>query len=105
LRLALLQAVEAIERFVALVALGPQAAPRPEPLAGSVTTAALLSDLMAALDGDDPKPVEPVLAALSHHLPEQRLAGIVDCVRDFDFRGAEAGAAKLANELELSIGK
>jgi signal transduction histidine kinase/CheY-like chemotaxis protein len=114
LRLALRQAVAAIERFAALA---PQAALPPEPLAGSAMMVTLLADLMVALDADDPKPVEPVLAALAHHLPQQRLAAIVDCVRDFDFRGAEAAATKLANELakelaneqakelELTIGK
>jgi signal transduction histidine kinase/CheY-like chemotaxis protein len=105
LRFALLQAQEAIERFVPIAALAPQAAPPAEPLAGDATMATLLCDLMVALDGDDPKPVEPVLAALAHHFPEQRLECIVDCVRDFDFRGAEAGALKLAKELELTIGK
>ena len=60
---------------------------------------------MAALDGDDPGPVEPVLAALARHLPKHQLATIASCVRDFDFRGAEAGALALAKELNLIPGK
>lgn len=108
LRLALVPALAAIERFIALALQVPQAAPRLA-LPGSATMATLFSELRVALDGDDPKPVEPVLAALADHLPQHRLEGIVGCVRDFDFRGAEAMTAKLAQELaqelELTLGK
>jgi signal transduction histidine kinase/HPt (histidine-containing phosphotransfer) domain-containing protein/ActR/RegA family two-component response regulator len=102
----LLQAVAAIEQFAPLLQ-------GTDDLMLSVlsastdrtTLAALLFDLMAALDGDDPGPAEPVLAALARHIPKRRLDAIVNCVRDYDFRGAEAGVLTLANELDLILEK
>ena len=96
---ALSQAVRAIERY----------APQAEGVAPASlvlverTLAALLFDLMAALDGDDPGPALPVLAALAQRLPHSQLAAIAACLRDFDFRGAEAAALRLAKELDLDL--
>jgi HPt (histidine-containing phosphotransfer) domain-containing protein len=103
LRIALAQAVAAIEQFAL-----PAALLRPEPLASMQPPAPLqrlLCDLMAALDGDDPEPAEPVLAALAHHLSKEQLQSIVRCVCEFDFRGAEAGVTRLAKELDFTLGK
>jgi HPt (histidine-containing phosphotransfer) domain-containing protein len=93
LRDAVVQAVTEIEQF----------APHPGPDdAGALSSAidltpdgqaalsTLLHDLAAALDGDDPGPVEPILAALGQQLPRNQLEGLLACVRGFDFRGAEA---------------
>jgi CheY-like chemotaxis protein len=57
---------------------------------GQAALSTLLHDLAAALDGDDPRPVEPILAALGQQLPRNQLEGLLACVRGFDFRGAEA---------------
>jgi CheY-like chemotaxis protein len=107
LRLALLQAVAAIEQFAPLAV--PASVPEPEALAaaqspiGLVDLEALLSDLMLALDGDDPEPVEPLLTTLARHVSKKQLETIASCVRDFDFRGAEAGTSILAEELGCTL--
>jgi PAS domain S-box-containing protein len=56
---------------------------------------ALLLDLLAALDGDNPGPIDPLLVTLAPHLTQKQLAPVVACVRSFDFRGAEAAVRKL----------
>ncbi len=107
LRLALLQAVAAIEQFAPLAP--PASVPELEALAaaqppvGLGDLEALLSDLMMALDGDDPEPVEPLLATLARHVSKKQLETITSCVRDFDFRGAEAGTSTLAEELGFTL--
>jgi signal transduction histidine kinase/ActR/RegA family two-component response regulator/HPt (histidine-containing phosphotransfer) domain-containing protein len=103
LRTALLLAVGAIEQFAPRLPGTADLAPT-SAVSGAIL-AALLFDLMAALDGDDPGPVEPVLAALARHLPKKQLSDITRCVHDFDFRGAEAGVLMLAKELDLTPGK
>jgi CheY-like chemotaxis protein len=65
----------------------------------------IFTDLMAALDGDNPGPVEPLLAALALRLTPTQLAPVVACVRGFDFRGAEAGVTRLAKELDFTLGQ
>lgn len=65
----------------------------------------LLLDLMAALDGDNPGPVDPLLAALAPRLTQMQLAPIVACVRNFDFRGAETVVLKLIDSKKVSISK
>jgi hypothetical protein len=58
---------------------------------------------MNALDSDNPAPVKPILTKLSLALPKQALAGIRECVRNFDFRGAEAGAISLALDRGITL--
>jgi signal transduction histidine kinase/CheY-like chemotaxis protein len=102
LRVALLQAVAAIEQFAPLAA-----AHGPAPVASAQAQTGLeklLCELMEALDGDDPDPVEPLLAALAQHLSKEQLQSIVICVHDFDFRGAEAGVVRLAKEINVTLG-
>jgi signal transduction histidine kinase/CheY-like chemotaxis protein/HPt (histidine-containing phosphotransfer) domain-containing protein len=72
----------------------------PESLAALKT---LLIDLLIALDGDNPAPVKPILTKLSLALPKDALAGIRECVRNFDFRGAEAGAIRLALDQGIAL--
>jgi hypothetical protein len=55
------------------------------------------ADLTAALDGDNPGPVEPLLAALAQQLTPMQLAPVVARMRSFDFRGAEAALRMLAH--------
>jgi PAS domain S-box-containing protein len=101
LREALLQAVAEIGLF----------APEPAQQAGAPSAiaaadlAALLQDLMATLGGDDPGPVEPVLAVLARHVTARQLKTIARCVRSFDFRGAEVAALELARQFGISLGK
>jgi signal transduction histidine kinase/DNA-binding response OmpR family regulator len=105
LHAALLQAVFAIDQFAAPIQEAGTLLPASPVAVERTTLAALLADLMAALDGDNPGPVEPVLAALAHHVPKKQLETIIGCVRDFDFRGAEAGVLTLAKGLNLTAGK
>ncbi len=53
--------------------------------------------LTAALDGDNPGPVEPLLAALAQQSTPMQLGLGVARVRGFDFRGAEAALRMLAH--------
>ncbi len=55
------------------------------------------ADLTVALDGDNPGPVEPLLAAPAQRLTPMQLAPVVARVRGFDFRGAEAALRMLAH--------
>jgi hypothetical protein len=75
----------------------------PQPPVGQVALSALLRDLLLALDGDSPGPVEPVLAALAPQLPQQQFDRLVECVRGFDFRGAETCALALAKQHGISL--
>jgi PAS domain S-box-containing protein len=75
----------------------------PQPPAAQAALSALLQDLLLALDGDSPGPVEPVLAALAQQLPQQQFDRLVECVRGFDFRGAETCALALAKQHGISL--
>lgn len=105
LRAALLQAVNAITQFAPRPPVGRELSLVLNVPAGRTTLAVLLLDLMAALDGDDPGPVEPMLTVLARHVPKEQWEAIARCARDFDFRGAEAGVLKLAETLNLTIRK
>ncbi|MBC7452316.1 MAG: response regulator [Massilia sp.] len=105
LRAALLHAVGAIAQVAPRPPVEPDVASVCSVPAGPTTLAALLVELMAALDGDDPGPVEPVLAVLARHVPKEQWEAIARCARDFDFRGAEAGVLTLAETLNLTIRK
>jgi len=72
-------------------------APLPLRVDGAQTTR-LLGDLLQALDTNNPDGVEPILTALGGMLSADRLAPLWACVEDFDFRGAEALARRLAAE-------
>ena len=63
----------------------------------------LFIELLKALDSDNPAPVKPILTKLSIILPEQTLASIRECVRNFDFRGAEAGAISVALDHDIIL--
>lgn len=95
---ALRQALDAIARFApAVVPPGPADPPgqqgTPEARAGLQSQ---IQALLAALDTDNPAPVEALLARLAQQLPAQDLAAIRACVQAFDFRGAEACSRQLA---------
>ena len=107
---ALNQAVAAISRFAPQPA-GEQAVPTSEtaitateiPPEQRAELLPLFVALLAALDTDNPTPVEPIVAALSTRLPLKELADIRDIVRAFDFRGAEAAAIDLAAKLGITL--
>jgi hypothetical protein len=106
LRRALAQAMAEIATFAALAA--DEASPLSVAVIATAATAPadlhqIFSDLMAALDGDNPGPVEPLLAALVQRLGSTPLAPVVACVRGFDFRGAEAAVRILANAQQILI--
>jgi PAS domain S-box-containing protein len=94
---ALGQAMTAIEQFAPHATA--QAAPAPAgdiPAKSRAELRTLFADLLEALDTDNPGPVKPILARLLIALPSQELADIRECVRDFDFRGAEVSTIRLA---------
>jgi PAS domain S-box-containing protein len=65
--------------------------------------AMLLSSLLQALDTDNPDRAEPVLAELAAVLPPQHLQLLRASLDDFDFRGAEAAARQLAENLGIFL--
>jgi len=67
--------------------------------------AALLPQLMRALDTDSPVPAEPVLTKLAQLLPEPQLGQIQSSLRGFDFRAAERDVLALAQELGIVLEK
>jgi hypothetical protein len=101
LRHAVAQAVAEIAQFAPQEPMPPDRC-APQPPSGQVALSVLLQDLLVALGGDNPGPVEPVLAALEKHLPPPQLDSLVACVRGFDFRGAEACALALATQHGIS---
>ena len=98
---ALASAVAEIEKFAPVDAAARDA---PETLAESpqVLKAQLL-DLLAALNKDNPDPATVILAMLDKQLAQHELAAIRDCVKGYDFRGAEAGTLSLASAHGLSL--
>jgi len=64
---------------------------------------ALLIELLAALDTDNPAPAMAVLAKLARQLPQQELSNISDRVQGYDFRGAESSTHELASTHGLSF--
>jgi PAS domain S-box-containing protein len=108
LRRALGQVVAAIARFAPL-AIADDAPGAAELVAGERSPQAQtglktqLIDLLAALDTDNPSAAQILLAELEKQLPPPALAGIAECVRGFDFRGAEAGTVKLAREHDITL--
>ncbi len=114
---ALTRLAEALKQAVAVIAsiapsqTGEQAAPTHEAAATTLTLPPerraeleqLFAALLAALDADNPTPVEPVLTALWNRLPSKELADIRDLVRAFDFRSAEAAAIDLAARLGIVL--
>jgi CheY-like chemotaxis protein len=92
------RACAAIAAYTAEAGNGEPAA-APQPPADNARTKALLDELLAALDRDNPDLVTPVLQQLGGLLPAARLAPIGASVEDFDFRRAEQMARELAAEL------
>ena len=95
---ALRLAIEAVERFAPLAVAVDMPPPPSAPATPEVLDALALQleALLAALDTDNPTPIEAILAQLASILPASELAAIQEAVRDFDFRGAEAHTRKLA---------
>ncbi|MGR8930194.1 MAG: response regulator [Gammaproteobacteria bacterium] len=60
----------------------------------------LLSDLLTALDQDNPDAAEPSLLALERILPVQSLKPIREMLESFDFRAAETETKALMKEFE-----
>ena len=87
------QVMLAIAQF-APPAVADTSVPAPPPDAAAL--GALFAGLLSAIDGDNPSPVETILSTMETQFPAHQLATIRDCVRGFDFRGAQAGAIALA---------
>ena len=78
---------------------GESAAEQMAPLS-NIDLAVALSQLLEALDSDDPELILPRLEGLSGALPEQVLESICSAVDLFDFRGAE-GQVKAISTFQL----
>ncbi|WP_457355557.1 response regulator [Roseateles sp. P5_D6] len=94
------QALRSIAAFTADAAANE---PRPAPASPSVDrarVAALLHELLDALDSDNPDLAAPVLQRLDGLLPQATLAALLASVEEFDFRRAEQMARDLVAELE-----
>jgi PAS domain S-box-containing protein len=63
----------------------------------------MFSELLHALDSDNPAPIEKMLDLLRTHLPEKHLASTWACVRNFDFRNARVETLNLATTYEISL--
>ncbi len=63
----------------------------------------MFSDLLKALDTDNPLPAEIMLHKLAKQLPAKKLDTIWTDVRNFDFRSAEANTQLLAKELGIPL--
>jgi PAS domain S-box-containing protein len=97
---ALQEAIAAIERFAPMEPpeSAPTAALEVAELSAEArsTLRALLLELLAALDLDNPESLGPILNRLQALVAPHELAAVRKCASDFDFRGAEACVAKLA---------
>lgn len=60
-----------------------------------------ISDLLQALQEDNPDPVEPILKLLVKYIEDEQLAPITNSVDMFDFRQAEINTRELANSLNI----
>ena len=94
------RACEAIAAYTAEPqGAGGAADPAASPPADKTRTRALLAELLAALDRDNPDMAAPVLQQLGGLLPTAKLTPVRASVEDFDFRRAEQLARDLAAEL------
>jgi len=65
--------------------------------------AALLTDLLHALDADNPDTAEPLVVTLSQWIAPARLQVVRDTLSDFDFRGAQAATRLLGESLDIVL--
>jgi len=65
--------------------------------------AALLTDLLRALDADNPDTAEPLVVTLSQWIAPARLQVVRDTLSDFDFRGAQAATRLLGESLDIVL--
>ena len=66
-------------------------------------TALLLTQILGALNADNPSVVEPLLQKLRKRLPVHQLATLISAVDNFDFRGGEAAAHSIAAQLGIIL--
>ena len=71
--------------------------------AASDTVGSQLTELLRALDRDNPDAAEPILASLAKEVPEEMLRGIAERVEAFDFRAAETQVRALAVKLKIPL--
>ncbi|HEY9105193.1 MAG TPA: response regulator [Roseateles sp.] len=90
-------------RLIQAVTAAAEPPPVPSAPASRSQLRALLDELLAALDGDNPDLAAPVLRQLDGLLPEASVARLRGRVDDFDFRGAEQEARALVQELEAKV--
>ena len=63
----------------------------------------LMSNLLAALETDDPDNIEPVLIQLKGYLVKDQLKTIVDQIEEFSFRDAEVSTRSLARDIAIEL--
>ena len=63
----------------------------------------MFGQLLAALETDNPEPVERALESLETLLTARHLMPIWTCIRNFDFRGARAEAIQLAGKYDIHL--
>ncbi|RXZ36743.1 response regulator [Oxalobacteraceae bacterium CAVE-383] len=80
-----------------------QAAAKALPAAVRAELQNMLSELMQALDSDNPAPVERVLDSLPAMLSGKQLQPIWTCIRNFDFRGARMETRRLAARYDIHL--
>ncbi|HEY8881129.1 MAG TPA: response regulator [Roseateles sp.] len=90
-------------RLIQAVAAAAEPPAAPASPANRGQLGALLEQLLAALDGDNPDLAAPVLRQLDGLLPQASVARLRARVDDFDFRGAEQEARALVQELEAKV--
>jgi CheY-like chemotaxis protein/HPt (histidine-containing phosphotransfer) domain-containing protein len=100
LQLALDAALNAILLYAGSSAENASASLNP---AASDTVGSQLTELLRALDRDNPDAAEPILASLAKEVPEEMLRGICEGVEAFDFRAAEAQVRALAVKLKIPL--
>jgi signal transduction histidine kinase/DNA-binding response OmpR family regulator len=69
----------------------------------STAVGPLLTELLRALDRDNPDEAEPILASLTKVVPEEHLRGICERVEAFDFRNAEVQVKALADKFQVPL--
>ncbi|NKN33507.1 response regulator [Marichromatium bheemlicum] len=91
------------EAITAYLDQQPAPPPAPEFTATREEIEPLLSELLIALDQDEPALVRPLLERLQQRITAAQLSPIRACIEDFDFRAAEQATRRLAETLDMTL--
>jgi signal transduction histidine kinase/CheY-like chemotaxis protein len=97
LMLAIQQVVASITRYAAEIAPDDEA--RTENPADPRRQAEVLGQVLALLDGDNPTPLQPLLAELKTLFPTRDLVDMLQAIDNYEFRAAESAVKKLIETL------